>query len=292
MRPKQWTKNGFIFIGFIFTLNQYWAPFTPKMYQMLATAIAAFVIFCMLSSSVYLINDIADLENDRLHPIKRHRPLAAGRLKPIYAASVAILLCAIALPAAFYLDRAFGLVALIYFAIMLAYSSILKTLVIVDALTIAIGYVLRAVAGAVAINVDISPWLVVCVLLGSLFIAFAKRRHELILLNNEATNHRPILSEYSPALLDEIINVVVSTAIIAYSLYTFTYEKLPKNHAMMLTIPFILYGAFRYLYLMHLKNEGGSPEETLLKDIPLLLDIGLWLLAVIAILYLFRAQTV
>jgi len=288
-RPKQWTKNGLVFLGFIFTLNEYWTPFSPTMYRMLATTLVAFVLFCMLSSAVYLINDLVDVEQDRNHPTKRYRPLASGRLSPRVAAGTAVVLVAVALPAAFYINLPFGLVALGYFLLMLLYSFVLKNLVLVDVLTIAIGFVLRAVAGAEAISVAISPWLVVCTLLGALFLGFAKRRHELILLNDQATNHRQILSEYSPALLDQIIIITVATTIMAYSLYTFTAEKLPKNHAMMLTIPCVLYGAFRYLYLVHLRNEGGSPEEILLKDVPLLLDIGIWIASVLLILFVFRA---
>ncbi len=288
MRPRQWSKNGLLFLGLIFTINQYWRPFSPLMYQMLGTVVMAFLLFCLLSSSVYLINDLADIEKDRAHPTKRFRPLPSGQLSPTGALAAAAVLAIGGLAGSFYLSVTFGLVALLYLLTMLTYSFALKNMVLVDVLTISLGFVLRAVAGAVVIAVPISPWLYVCTLLGALFLGFSKRRHELLLLNDQATNHRQILKEYTPEFLEELITIVVSATIMAYSLYTFSAEGLPKNHAMMATIPFVLYGAFRYLYLVHLKNLGGSPEDILLSDKPILLDIALWVLSVSIILYFFR----
>jgi len=288
MRPKQWTKNGFIFFPLAFTLNEYWKPFTAEMYRYIGLAVSAFVIFCVLSGAVYMINDVADIERDRLHPIKRNRPIAAGRIRPPVAIAVATILTIASLGASFALSVPLGIVAATYFLLQLAYTFVLKHMVLLDVFTIAAGFVLRVVAGAVVIQVAISPWLYLCTVLLSLFLGFSKRRHELVLLNDQATATRQILREYSPELLDQILSVVTSSTVMAYTLYTFTYEKLPKNHAMMLTIPFALYAIFRYLYLVHLKNAGGSPEDILLGDRPFLINVILWMVSVVAILYVFR----
>jgi 4-hydroxybenzoate polyprenyltransferase len=288
MRPKQWTKNGILFFPLAFTLNEYWKPFSPEMYRYVGLATLAFVIFCLLSGAVYLINDVADIEKDRLHPTKRNRPIASGKISPSTALVAAAVLTIASVGGAFALSAPLGLVAAAYFIVQIAYTFALKHMVLLDVFTIAAGFVLRAVAGAVVIEVAISPWLYLCTVLLSLFLGFSKRRHELILLNDQATNHRQILREYTPELLEEMLSVVTSTTVMAYSLYTFTYDKLPKNHAMMLTIPFVLYGIFRYLYLVHLRNAGGSPEEILLGDRPFLINVILWILSVVAILYFFR----
>ncbi len=281
MRPKQWTKNSMLFLGLIFSLNL-------RNPGLVALTVASFALFCLLSSAIYLVNDLVDLEKDRKHPLKRTRPLASGKLAPPLAILAAFALFVIAIPLSFAINYRFGLVAVAYVVLMLAYSYGLKHIVLVDVFAIAGGFVLRAVAGAEAIDVPISPWLYVCTVLGALFIGLSKRRHELILLNDNAPTHRKILDEYSPAMLDQMISIVTATTIMAYSLYTFSAENLPRNNAMMLTIPFVLYGAFRYLYLVHLKNAGGTPEEILLQDKPLLLDIVLWLIVSAGILYYFR----
>lgn len=281
MRPKQWTKNSMLFLGLIFSLNL-------RNPGLVALTVASFVLFCLLSSAIYLVNDLVDLEKDRKHPLKRMRPLASGKLAPPLAILAAFALFVIAIPLSFAINYRFGLVAVAYVVLMLAYSYGLKHIVLVDVFAIAGGFVLRAVAGAEAIDVPISPWLYVCTVLGALFIGLSKRRHELILLNDNAPTHRKILDEYSPAMLDQMISIVTATTIMAYSLYTFSAENLPRNNAMMLTIPFVLYGAFRYLYLVHLKNAGGTPEEILLQDKPLLLDIVLWLIVSAGVLYYFR----
>jgi 4-hydroxybenzoate polyprenyltransferase len=288
MRPKQWTKNAIIFFPFAFTLHEYWTPFSPEMYRFLGLTTVGFIIFCLLSGAVYIINDLVDVEQDRLHPKKRLRPIASGALSVPTAMVAAAVLTAGSIGAGLVLSVPFGLIAAAYFVVQLAYNYVLKHMVLLDVFTIAAGFVLRAVAGAVVIQVAISPWLYICAILLSLFLGFSKRRHELILLNDQAGNHRQILREYTPELLEEILSVVTSSTVMAYSLYTFTYDKLPKNHAMMLTIPFVLYGIFRYLYLVHLKNEGGSPEEILLGDRPFLINIILWMTSVVAILYFFR----
>jgi 4-hydroxybenzoate polyprenyltransferase len=288
MRPKQWTKNGILFFALAFTLNEYWTPFSPEMYRYIGLASLAFAIFCLLSGAVYLINDVADIEKDRLHPTKRNRPIASGKISPRTALVAAGVLIVVSLGGAFALSLPLGAICAAYLIIQIAYTFVLKHIVLLDVFTIAAGFVLRAVAGAVVIQVAISPWLYLVTVLLSLFLGFSKRRHELILLNDQATNHRQILREYSPELLEEILSVVTSSTVMAYMLYTFTYEKLPQNHAMMLTIPFVLYGIFRYLYLVHLRSGGGSPEEILLGDRPFLINIVLWMASVVAILYFFR----
>lgn len=289
MRPRQWTKNLIILLALPFTVNQYWhLSEISAIGRMVGYSLAAFAIFCLLSGAVYVINDLVDIQRDRLHPLKRRRPLASGRLgKPPAVAALAALLV-ISLPGAFLLNWMLGGVALFYFTIMLSYSFLLKHLVLVDVLTISVGFVLRAVAGAVAISVPISPWLYVCTILLALFLALGKRRHELILLEGAAGRHRQILEEYSAQLLEQMIVLVGAATVMAYSLYTFSAENVPKNSAMMLTIPFVLYGIFRYLYLIHMKNQGGSPEEMLLRDRPMVVNIVLWLASCGAILLVFR----
>ncbi|MFQ5340710.1 MAG: decaprenyl-phosphate phosphoribosyltransferase, partial [Anaerolineae bacterium] len=277
MRPKQWPKNGFVFAALVFDVKLFDI-------ELLSRAVLAAILFCLASGVVYLINDLADIENDRQHPKKRHRPLASGQLNPPTAVIAAVVILGGSLPLAFLLSALLGVVLVGYLVLQVAYSFALKKLVIIDVLSVAAGFVLRAVAGAVVINVMISPWLYVCTTLLALFIGFSRRRHELVLLEGEAANHRASLNEYSPYLLDHMITIVASTTVIAYSLYTFLAPNVPANHAMMLTIPFVLYGVFRYLYLIHIQNEGGSPEEMFLTDKPMIINIVLWGLTVVAIL--------
>lgn len=305
MRPRQWPKNAFVFLPVIFTVRQYWRPFTDSMWIFLGLTVGAFVVFCLASGFVYFVNDLVDVEQDRAHPTKRKRPIASGAL-PESVARVSIgFLLALTLVGAVALDWvsqqfplpagapifpfpfAFTGVTITYLVLQVAYSFWLKHIVIVDVFCIAAGFVLRTVAGAAIIQVPISPWLYMLTTMLSLFIGFAKRRNEIVILEGDAKNHRAILDEYSAELLDQMIAVTLATTVIAYSLYTFTAENLPKNHAMMLTIPFVLYGIFRYLYLIHIKNEGGSPEEALLGDRPLLISVVLWGLSAVAILYVF-----
>lgn len=281
MRPKQWTKNAVVFAGVVFDRHIFQVD---KMVQ----AILAFLLFCAISSSVYILNDLVDLEKDRQHPRKRLRPLPSGKLKPAQAIAALVVLLAITIPASFLLQWLFGVVVLSYFIMQIAYSFYLKHIVILDVFTIAAGFVLRAIGGAVAISVTVSPWLLVCTMLLSLFLGLAKRRHELVLLADGAIDHRRILKEYSSELVQEMISVVTSAIVVTYSLYTITAENLPANHAMAVTIPFVLYGIFRYLYLVYRRDEGGSPEEILIRDYPLLIDIFLWGITAISILYVFN----
>jgi 4-hydroxybenzoate polyprenyltransferase len=280
LRPGQWTKNLFVFAGLIFG-RQLENPVA------VAQATAAFLIFCALSGVVYLVNDVADREQDRQHPIKARRPIASGTLPIPVALTAAGVIGTAALGLAFTIRPMFGLVALIYIALLGLYSFTLKHVVILDVLTIAIGFVLRVAGGAVVIGVPMSHWLLVCTILLALFLALSKRRHELVLLADGATEHRRILQEYSPYLLDQMIGVVTASTLMAYIFYATSQETADKfgTSLLGLTIPFPLYGIFRYLYLVHQKAGGGSPSEMLLTDRPLLACVALWALAVIVIIY-------
>jgi 4-hydroxybenzoate polyprenyltransferase len=280
LRPDQWTKNLIVFAALIFAVKL----LDPAA---LAYASAAFLIFCALSGAVYLINDVSDREQDRLHPLKRMRPIAAGDVSPGIAMTFAIVLSVVALTASFALRPAFGATAAAYLALFVVYTRWLKHIVILDVMAIAIGFVLRAVAGGLVINVHVSNWLLVCTMLGALFLGLAKRRHEITLLAEGAKGHRRILEEYDPYLLDQMIGVVAAATMVAYIIYCAS----PETHAyfgtewMVLTTPFPIYGLFRYLYLVHRKAGGGSPSDMLLTDRPLLACVALWGVAVVLIVY-------
>jgi 4-hydroxybenzoate polyprenyltransferase len=279
MRPKQWAKNVFVFAGVFFDGKVF------EVHRLFSTVIA-FVVFCLVSSVVYLINDLADIEKDRQHPTKRERPLASGALKPIVAQVAAVVIFVPSLVVAFLLSYQFGIVVLAYAALMMLYTFVLKNMVIIDVMTVAAGFVLRVYGGAAVVHVTrFSPWLYVCTTLLALFIAINKRRHELVLLAGNANNHRSSLQEYNLAFLDEMTSLVTATALVSYSFYTFSAPNLPGNHLMMLTIPFVIYGIFRYLYLIHTKNLGGTPEDIVLGDRPLLITLGLWALTAGLVLY-------
>jgi len=280
LRPGQWTKNLLVFAGLLFAKRL----FDPAA---VADAMAAFTIFCALSGAVYLVNDILDREIDRRHPTKARRPIASGALPVGVAASTSAVLTGSGLMGAFVINSKFGWVAAGYLALQVLYSAKLKHIVILDVLTIAIGFVLRAVGGAFAIDVEISQWLLVCTILLALFIALAKRRHELVLLADGATGHRPILGEYSAYLLDQMISVVTVSTLVAYIFYTISPETQEKfgTALLELTIPFPIYGIFRYLYLVHRREGGGSPAELLLTDRPLLSCVALWAASVAFIIY-------
>ena len=248
---------------------------------------SAFGIFCLLSGAVYLVNDLVDLEQDRLHPVKRHRPLAAGKLSPKVAFVAAVVIVVAGLVGSIVIGQRFAVVAGVYFVTMTAYSFLLKNIVILDVLTVAFGFVLRAIAGAFAIDVAFSSWLLVCTLLIALFLALAKRRHELTLLASQAAEHRRILGEYSPYLLDQMIAVVTASTLVSYALYTLAPETVAKfgSDRLIWTLPFVLYGIFRYLYLVHRKDEGGNPSRVLLTDRPLLVTVALWAATVVTLIY-------
>jgi 4-hydroxybenzoate polyprenyltransferase len=281
MRPRQWMKNAVIFAAIVFDRQ-----LTPDHLPEILRTIAGFIIFCLLSGVVYLINDIVDVEADRNHPEKRFRPIASGRLPVSTARAASVVLILTLFPLAYLLSPKFAAVSLAYLLLNLAYSQWIKHIPLLDVLSIAAGFLLRVAAGVVLIVVArFSPWLYVVVTLGALYIGFGKRRAELALLADEANSHRRVLDGYTIPLLDQYITIVSATTIIAYSLYTFSAPDLPQNHAMMLTIPFVLYGIFRYLYLIKLTHRGGAPEEVLLSDWPLVSSILLWGLSVVFILY-------
>ena len=289
LRAKQWAKNLLLYLPFVFTINFWWAPgdLGHTLIPLLQVTLA-FALSCLLSSAVYLVNDVIDRDSDQRHTVKRNRPIALGRLSPGLACAAAGVMGVGALGVSFLVNPVFGVVALIYSVLSLGYSFYLKQLVIMDVMALAAGFVLRAAAGGVVIDVPISPWLYICTTLGALFLACGKRRNELLLLGKGSSGHREALKEYTPALLDQMIAVITPSLLISYSLYTFSAPNLPKNNAMMLTIPFVIYGIFRYLYLMHVRNLGGSPEDVLFSDRSLLAAVVLWAMAAGIVLLVFR----
>lgn len=279
MRPKQWTKNIFVWAALIFDGKL----FEPTYFL---RTLVTFLLFCLVSSVVYTINDLADIEKDRQHPNKRNRPLASGALSPRLARVGAALVFLVTVPGALWLGGALAVALYGYLILMVAYSFRLKNIVIVDVLTIAAGFVLRVAAGVIVVNAArFSPWIYVCMVLLALFLALGKRRQEIVLLQENAGNTRAILQEYSLRFVDEMLGLVSSTTVMAYSLYTFSAPNLPPNHLMMLTIPFVLYGLFRYLYLIHVKGETDPPDVVALKDRPLQLDVLLFGLVVFLVFY-------
>ncbi len=291
MRPKQWVKNVFVFAAIGFSEQRLWTQ--P---DKLLITFAAFFVFCMAASSIYLINDLVDIEKDRAHPRKRYRPLAAGKLSPSLAVGVAIVLATTSLVLGYLVDPDYGFLTVLVTYVLVQgvlYSYWLKNIVIFDILTVTAGFVLRAVAGAVVLNIYITPWLLVCMGLLALFISIGKRRHELVLLEHGAGEHRRILAEYSLPMLDQMMSIVTASIIMAYSMTTFSAPAVPQKPypALMITIPFVVYGLFRYLYLIFQRDEGGSPDEMVLKDVPLALDIILWGITVLIILFVFRTTS-
>jgi len=280
MRPRQWTKNVFVFVALFFD-RQILIPAS------VLRTLAAFVLLCLMSSAVYIMNDLSDIESDRQHPVKRNRPLAAGTLSPSVAVIVVVIFALGSLIAGFLLSPALGWILLGYLGIQIAYTFYLKNVVLLDVFVISFGFILRIAAGVVVIEVQrFSPWLYVFGGFLALFMILGKRRHELVLLGENAGSHRSSLDEYNLELIDLLLMIVTTSAVAAYSLYTFLAEGLPGNHVMMLTIPFVLYAIFRYLYLIHVRHEGGAPEEILLRDRPMQVTMILYGALVFAALYL------
>ena len=280
MRLRQWTKNGFIFFGLIFDKQLF-------LLEPFLRTLAGFLLFCLISSAVYLFNDVADLEADRNHPEKKYRPIASGQLPVNVATMSAILLTAVAIPLGYLLAPIFALILSLYLAINMLYSRWLKHVAILDVLIISSGFVLRVAAGVALITVErFSPWLYMLTILFSLYIGFGKRRAEMSLLSQGASAHRKVFEGYTIPLLDQYITIVSGMTIVAYSLYTFSAPNLPDNHSMMLTIPFVVYGIFRYLQLIQTGHAAGAPDEVALKDRGLQVTVLLWGLAVIAVFYL------
>ncbi len=281
MRPRQWAKNVFVFVALFFDRK-----LTDP--ESVLRTLAAFILLCLMSSAVYLMNDLADIDNDRQHPTKKKRPLPAGQLSPVVAAIAAIVLALGSLAAGFILSTGLGWVLLLYLLIQIGYTFWLKRVVLVDVLIVATGFILRIAAGVAVIEVErFSPWLYVFGGFLALFMVLGKRRHELVLLGEDAGRHRAILKEYNLDLVDRLLGLVTTGAVIAYTLYTFLAEGLPANHFMMLTIPFVLYAVFRYLYLIHVRHEGGAPEDIFLRDRPMQISMLLWAIVVFVALYVF-----
>jgi 4-hydroxybenzoate polyprenyltransferase len=280
MRPRQWTKNVFIFAALVFDKQ------LVIMNSALRT-VAGFVLFCLISSAVYIFNDLSDIEADREHPDKRNRPIPSGQLPIGVAWAAGVVLVALSVGLGYLLSPAFALVVAGYFLLNLAYSRWLKHILILDVLVLAAGFVLRVVAGVALIRVErFSPWLYVVMTLLALYLGFGKRRAELALLSNDAASHRKVLYGYTIPLLDQYIMIVSGTTIVAYSFYTFSAPNVPANHSMMLSIPFVVYAIFRYLYLVQVKHAGGAPEEILLSDRPFQFGLLLWGLVVLIVFYL------
>lgn len=280
MRPRQWIKNLLVFAGILFSLKL----FEPKS---ILRSTAAFFIFCIVSGAVYIMNDLVDYKRDLAHPEKRNRPIASGRLPRRIAILALVILTALSFSLGWWLSAQFALVTFVYFVMNIAYSFKLKNIVIIDVMTIAIGFVLRAVAGAVVISVSFSHWLLMCTMLLALFLAICKRRHELYLISDKAANHRVVLEHYSLALIDQMTAIVTASALVAYALYTISPEVIDKfkTNKLIYTFPFVLFAIFRYLYLVMTRNQGGSPEKVFLQDKAMIIDLFLWVLAVLGILY-------
>lgn len=280
LRPAQWAKNLLVFAALVFSHN-------ADNMQAIVDCTIAFLLFCAASSGVYLLNDLMDREADRKHPLKRDRPIASGRVPVGLAVFASVALFATALGFGVLLTGSFLIVLASYIVLQIAYSFGLKRIVLVDVFCVALGFVLRAVAGAFAIDVAISPWLLVCSLTLALFLALAKRRHETVLLNVSAREHRASLNSYSPYFLDQLIGVTTASTVVAYALYTLSPETVAKfgSHYLVLTVPFVMYGVFRYLYLVHERNEGGNPSRMLLADPGILINTALWLAVSAWIIY-------
>jgi len=279
MRPRQWVKNIFVFAPLVFDVKLFNLRY-------LAQTVAGFVLLCLISGAVYIINDLVDIEKDRQHPKKRKRPLASGQVGASAVTIAAILIPLVALPAGFLLAPGFGAILTGYLLLQIAYSFWLKNVVIIDVMVIAAGFLLRVAAGVPLVDAErFSPWLYVCMTLLALLIGFGKRRQELVLLKENANAHRASLQEYNLSLLDHIISIVTASTLVAYAFYTFSAPNLPSNYTMMLTIPFVLYGIFRLLYLIHVKEMGGAPEEIALSDRPLQVTFLLWGLSVVVVVY-------
>ncbi len=279
MRPRQWLKNGLVYAALFFDRQ-------AIDLDSLARTTAAFVLLCMVSGAVYIMNDLVDVENDRQHPRKKNRPIAAGELSPIVAIATSIVLAILGLVGGFLLSQELGWILVAYLLLQVVYTFYFKHVVLVDVIIVATGFVLRVAAGVAVIQVErFSPWLYVCTGLLALVIALGRRRHEISLLGEDAGNHRAILDEYNLELIDRLIDIVAAAALVAYSLYTFMAEGLPRNNLMMLIIPFALYGIFRYLFLIHVRQEGGAPEEIFIRDRPMQLTLILWAAVVYLVLY-------
>ena len=289
MRPKQWVKNLLVFLPLFFTLNEAWSlDDLPAALDMLATSTVALLLFCALSGGIYLFNDALDAERDRAHPVKRRRPVASGAVPAPFALAFGLALALACLYPAYLIDAQFAAVAFAYLVIQIAYSLGLKRAPLLDVFSVASGFVLRVLAGAAALDLPVSPWLYLCTGLAALFIAVSKRRSELARAGETAPEQRDALASYTLPMLDQLTAIVATSALVSYALYTFAAPNLPDNHSMMLTIPFVVYGMFRYIQLVHRRDAGESPETIITTDPPMIAAIILWLIAAGAVLLLAR----
>ncbi len=289
MRPVQWTKSLMVFLPLAFSLNEEWSTSDLSYFgELLFTTILGAVAFIALSGAVYIINDTFDREGDRLHPKKKRRPIASGALSIKAALIIAALLIAGSLVGAYMLATSFGIAVSAFLVMNLAYSSFLKNLILLDVMLVSSGYLLRVLGGALIIDVEVSPWLYSTIGLGALFIALGKRHSEFKVAGSDSASRRPVLKEYSEALLNQLITITSTATLVAYALYTFTAPNVPANHSMMLTIPFVIFGLFRYLYLINHTAEAESPEMVIIKDVPLALDVILWGVTSITVLAISR----
>ena len=289
MRPRQWTKNLLVVLPLLFTVNELWTlDETGAAWSLFGRVGAAFALLCAASGAAYLFNDARDAERDRANPVKRHRPVASGELPAPLAVALALVIAITVSILAFMLDTRFGAVTVAYLVIQLSYSLGLKNLALLDTFIVAFGFVLRVEAGAAMLDVPVSPWLYLCTGLGAMFIALAKRRSELARAGESARDQRDALGWYEIPVLDQFMSIVGTSALVSYALYTFTAENMPDNHAMMLTIPFLVYGLFRYIHLVHTGTVGETPEEIILSDWPMILAIVLWLGVSVGVLLAFR----
>ncbi|CAM4244985.1 decaprenyl-phosphate phosphoribosyltransferase [Paenibacillus xylanexedens] len=278
LRPKQWTKNLLLFAALLFSFEEI------RTETILATLLG-FILFSLVAGCVYILNDFVDRDRDRQHPVKKYRPMASGQVNPSHALMFGIILLILSVGTAFMMNPLFGVLCIVYFLLNVSYSFVLKHLVILDMMTIAAGFVLRAIAGGVLIHVPFTPWFLICTMLLSLFLAIGKRRNELTLLEGNMGSHRKVLDNYSITLLDQFNTIVTTATIISYSLFTFTSDR---TIHLMWTIPLVIYGMFRYLYLIHMKNQGGSPDRVLFEDKPILITVMLYVISVITIFAIFE----
>ncbi|WP_062836124.1 decaprenyl-phosphate phosphoribosyltransferase [Paenibacillus amylolyticus] len=278
LRPKQWTKNLLLFAALLFSFEEI------RTETILATLLG-FILISLVAGCVYILNDYVDRDRDRQHPVKKFRPMASGQVNPTHALLFGIILLTLSVGTAFVMNPLFGVLCVVYFLLNVSYSFVLKHLVILDMMTIAAGFVLRAIAGGVLIHVPFTPWFLICTMLLSLFLAIGKRRNELTLLEGNTGSHRKVLDNYSITLLDQFNTIVTTATIISYSLFTFTSDR---SIHLMWTIPLVIYGMFRYLYLIHMKNQGGSPDRVLFEDKPILITVTLYVISVVTIFAIFE----
>ncbi len=280
LRPHQWVKNILVFSGVVFSASLLKA-------DAVITNLAAFAVFCLTSSSIYILNDLRDYKNDREHPVKKNRPIASGKVKPSVAATIMIVMLPASLLFAWLLNIQFFQIIVFYVALNIAYSFGLKKVVILDVMIVAMGFLLRSFAGCAVIGVEVTPWLFICTLSLALMLSFGKRRNELNMLEAGAKNHRTTLEFYNNKLLDIILTICSATTIGTYSLYTMAPETVARfgTQKLIITMPFVMYGVFRYLYLIYIQNKGGDPTSLLVKDFPSVLNAVLWLLCIVYVIY-------